>query len=271
MRTLWKNQFLFWNIVALILIKAAFTYPGQQLASLVGNFTPFTKEEVISQTNALRLEGGLGGLKENQTLDAAASEKLQDMIDSQYFAHTSPLGVSPWHWIEINKYNFSYAGENLAIGFWNARDTVNAWANSPTHRENLLNSNFKEIGVAVATAKIRDTRGFLVVQLFGTQKTKKVQIPIRISSKQNVKTAFQNLQPTIINAAVPSGRFNKTAEMLNGAFALYALAIFLVALLFLVFAGTSRALFVKMAIGFALVLLTLTIPVLHAVYPALIL
>ncbi|HCS79343.1 TPA: hypothetical protein DIV55_06435, partial [Patescibacteria group bacterium] len=45
---------------------------------------------------------------------------------------------------------------------------VGAWMNSPSHRENILDSNFKEIGVAVADGKLTGTDGILVVQMFGT-------------------------------------------------------------------------------------------------------
>jgi len=283
MRTLWRNQLIFWNLLALILVKAVFPYAGPQFASLTNNIAAFTKGEVILQTNNLRLASGLSTLKENSALDLAASQKLQDMIGGQYFAHTSPSGTSPWHWIEVNKYNFSYAGENLAIGFWSAEDTVKAWANSPSHRENLLNSNFKEIGVAVAPAKIQNTSGFLVVQLFGTPMvtaTKPVaRAPVPVSNqtqvqtlaKQNAQTGLQSLQPTIVNAATFSGQLDKVAKFANSAFALYALIVFLASLLLLVFIGISRTSLVRTGLSFALIFLALIIPVIHVTYQALIL
>ena len=42
--------------------------------------------------------------------------------------------------------------------------------NSPSHRSNLLDKNFKEIGVAVASGKLSGREGTLVVQMFGTSK-----------------------------------------------------------------------------------------------------
>lgn len=283
MRTLWRNQLIFWNLLALILVKAVFPYAGPQLASLTNNTAAFTKDEVILQTNDLRLASGLGTLKENLILDLAASQKLQDMISGQYFAHTSPSGISPWHWIEVNKYNFLSAGENLAIGFWSAEDTVKAWGNSPSHRENLLNSNFKEIGVAVAPARIQNTSGFLVVQLFGTpmvtvaKPITRAAVPItgqnrpQTPVKQNVQTGSQNLQPTIVNTATFSGQLDRVAKFTNSAFVLYAFIIFLISLLFLVFIGISRASLVRTGLSFALIFLALVIPVIHVSYQALIL
>src|SRR3989344_3501585 len=166
---LWKNnKFLFYNLIALVFIKAVFSYSGLQFANLIDSIAAFGKEDIIIQTNTLRQTLGLGGLRESVVLNIAAAQKLQDMIQNQYFAHTSPAGVSPWHWIEVNKYDYSRAGENLAIGFLTAKDTVDAWANSPSHRANLLNADYKEIGIAVAPAKIQNSQGYLVVQLFGT-------------------------------------------------------------------------------------------------------
>ena len=142
MNRILKNKFILWNLLALIFVKAIFSYSGLQFASLLDGVTVFGKEEVVSQTNLFRKTLGLSELKQSSVLNLAAAQKLQDMSRNQYFAHTSPSGISPWHWIEVNKYKYSYAGENLAIGFFSAKDTVDAWANSPSHRANLSNSNF---------------------------------------------------------------------------------------------------------------------------------
>ena len=169
----WKNKFIVYHLIALIFVKAVFSYSGLQFANLLDGVSIFSKEEIVDQTNTFRKTLGLDELKENPILDLAAVQKLEDMKYNNYFAHTSPGGISPWHWIDVNKYNYSYAGENLAIGFITAKDTVNAWVNSPTHKANLTNSKYQEIGVAVAPAKIENSEGFLVVQLFGTPKPTK--------------------------------------------------------------------------------------------------
>ncbi|MBI2063783.1 MAG: hypothetical protein HYT65_02215 [Candidatus Yanofskybacteria bacterium] len=199
MRSPWKNnKFLFYNLIALVFIKAVFSYSGLQFANLMDGLAAFAKEDVIMQTNVLRQTLGLGGLKESTVLDIAAAQKLQDMLQNQYFAHTSPAGVSPWHWIEVNQYKYAYAGENLAIGFLTAKDTVDAWADSPSHRANLLNPNFREIGIAVAPAKIQDSQGFLVVQLFGTPR------PTATAIASQPKQAAQIIPSPITQTAAPT-------------------------------------------------------------------
>lgn len=177
MRFVWKSKFIFWNFIALLAIKAAFAYPTYQLLSLVSGIPVYTKEDVISETNNFRSSIGLAGLKESGVLDIAAAQKLQDMIGNQYFAHFSPAGVTPWHWFEVNKYSYTSAGENLAIGFLDAKSTVQAWSNSPSHRQNMANSGYQEIGVAVADTKIKDIDGIVVVQFFGSQAAPKAVAP----------------------------------------------------------------------------------------------
>ena len=97
-------------------------------------------------------------------------EKVRDMGVQGYFAHISPKGVTPWFWMERNNYQYAYAGENIAMGFINARDMVEAWLSSPSHRANLLSSKYAEIGVATAEVDIDGMRGVLVVQMFGQPK-----------------------------------------------------------------------------------------------------
>lgn len=279
-----KNKFIFWNLIALIFVKAIFSYSGLQFASLMGGVPVFAKEEIISQTNTLRSFLGLNELKESPILDQAASQKLQDMVNNQYFAHTSPSGISPWYWIEQNKYRYFYAGENLAIGFLTAKDTIDAWANSPSHRQNLLNPNFKEIGTAVAPATIQGSKGFLVVQLFGTLKPIKTAAaaapspspaPPKVTptgsplahsvapsaSVQSAEKSAGAEMPVSITVTATTPKLNKVSKTLNGVFILYALAIFLASVVFIMFVGARKELVIRTAASFALVVLAIVIPV----------
>jgi uncharacterized protein YkwD len=58
-----------------------------------------TPANILSLTNDSRKEAGVEPLTMNATLTAAAKAKAKDMIENDYFAHTSPKGVSPWHWV----------------------------------------------------------------------------------------------------------------------------------------------------------------------------
>ncbi len=131
----------------------------------------FAKEinlkNVVFLVNQSRLENGLNGLFINPTLNKVANDKAKDMIINNYFAHTSPKGLTPWYWFKKNNYNYSYAGENLAINYQTAEKQHQAWMNSPTHRKNILNPNYTEIGVATTSGYINNNPAFITVQVFG--------------------------------------------------------------------------------------------------------
>lgn len=124
--------------------------------------------EVIRLGNDARQKQGLAPLTENIVLDTSAQEKAQDMIAHDYFAHTSPQGKSPWYWIDKNKYDYHFAGENLAINFTDARDQQRAWMDSVTHRDNILSAKYAETGVAVAHGTINGHQTTVTVQLFAS-------------------------------------------------------------------------------------------------------
>lgn len=90
------------------------------------------------------------------------------MFENNYFAHESPSGDPPWKWFKESGYVYTYAGENLAMNFVEAEEVHEAWMASPTHRANIVNSNYREIGVAAGVGKINGEEVTLVVQMFGT-------------------------------------------------------------------------------------------------------
>jgi len=107
-------------------------------------------------------------LSENPLLDLAAQLKALDMAKKGYFSHISPEGITPWHWFEQVGYEYAFAGENLAVNFQNVNDLIPAWLNSPSHRENILSSNYTETGVGVARGEFAGQETFFIVQFFGT-------------------------------------------------------------------------------------------------------
>jgi uncharacterized protein YkwD len=125
-------------------------------------------KNIISLVNKAREERNISALKENEKLNDIAADKLSDMISNKYFAHTSPTGVTPWSWYQKEGYDYKYAGENLAINFFTAEDEQKAWMNSETHRKNILNDKFHEIGVAVGAGEINGQNAIIAVQEFGT-------------------------------------------------------------------------------------------------------
>lgn len=125
--------------------------------------------EVIKEVNESREKEGLEPLIQNEVLTKVAQDKLEDMAKNKYFAHTSPTGVTPWFWFEKNNYDYHFAGENLAINFLSAEEQHIAWMNSPTHRKNILNPDYQEIGVAFGAGEIDGQLSLITVQEFGTR------------------------------------------------------------------------------------------------------
>lgn len=151
---------------------------------------------IVDLTNEERENVALGDLRRNATLDAAATLKAQHMASNEYFAHYSPEGISPWHWFNVAGYKFVHAGENLAIYFSDSDAVVDAWMNSPTHRANIVNKNYTEIGVGTARGTYEGFDTVYVVQLFGT--------PAKLSAASPVETqaggsaAIESPEPIVL-------------------------------------------------------------------------
>lgn len=122
---------------------------------------------VTDATNEARAEEGRAPLVRDSLLDQAAQLKAEDMAANGYFAHWSPDGVSPWHWFEEAGYRYKHAGENLAVHFTDSDAVVDAWLDSPTHRENIMDEKFTEIGIGTAKGRYQDYDTVFVVQMFG--------------------------------------------------------------------------------------------------------
>ena len=123
---------------------------------------------IADLTNTDRRANSVHELHLNPTLTTIAQLKANDMAEKGYFAHTSPEGKSPWYWFKQGNYQFTFAGENLAVDFSDSADVERAWMNSPTHRSNILNDKFTEIGVATAVGTLNGRQTTFVVQTFGT-------------------------------------------------------------------------------------------------------
>ncbi|GBE16814.1 cysteine-rich secretory protein family protein [bacterium BMS3Abin15] len=124
---------------------------------------------VIYLVNESRKAEGLEKLTMNYRLNQAAQWKADDMITNDYFAHTSPDGISPWYWFGSCGYDYKYAGENLAISFTSSESQHNAWMKSSRHRKNILNPDYQEIGIAVKEGVIDGRLATVTVQMFGAK------------------------------------------------------------------------------------------------------
>lgn len=150
---------------------------------VLGYASQIDPDTVIELTNKERLSAGVTILKENLELDQAALAKATDMFEHNYWAHVSPTGTEPWYFVTEAGYKYQHAGENLARDFSNPSDVVKAWMASPTHRKNLLDEKYKDIGIAVLDGYINGVETTLVVQMFGSTQTTVAKIAATTVSK----------------------------------------------------------------------------------------
>lgn len=139
----------------------------QSRPEVLGISYTISEQDLLENTNKQRSLNGAAPLQLNSKLSDAARRKVSNMFEDNYWAHFSPDGTTPWSFIKAADYEYLFAGENLAKGFTSSSDVVNAWMNSPTHRENLLSSKYTEIGFAIQEGHLTGEDTVVVVQMFG--------------------------------------------------------------------------------------------------------
>lgn len=109
--------------------------------------------EIIRLVNVERSKAGVKKLKVSKSMKRYTILRSQDMIEKNYFGHSSPVYGRWANLLYSSEYRFSYAGENLAGGFTRADQFVDAWMASPSHRKNLLNPRYTKTSVTVIQGK----------------------------------------------------------------------------------------------------------------------
>lgn len=103
--------------------------------------------QVLTLTNLYRQQAGLQPLRLNSTLNTAAYSHSLDMATKDFFGHVGSNGSTVFNRLDTAGYNYATAGENIAAGFTTAKTVVEAWMNSPTHRQNILTPFVEEVGI----------------------------------------------------------------------------------------------------------------------------
>lgn len=121
-------------------------YPNQKITIPTIDAIKHTEHLVIQLTNQERAKNGLSALRPNWELSRVARYKSVDMLDKNYFSHTSPTYGSPFAMMDNFGISYQRAAENIARGQRTPQEVVTAWMNSPGHRKNIL-GDFTHIGV----------------------------------------------------------------------------------------------------------------------------
>lgn len=101
--------------------------------------------EVLNLVNNEREKAGLPSLQLDTDITSAANVRAKEITQS--FSHTRPNGSSFSTVLKEHGVTFSGSGENIAWGQTSPKQVMNAWMNSDGHRANILNKNFKNIGI----------------------------------------------------------------------------------------------------------------------------
>lgn len=120
------------------------------------------EKEVFNLINKQRTDNGLQALKVDEEVQRVARIKAEDMVNNNYFSHTSPTYGSPFDMLKSFKISYKTAGENIAANSSNS-GAVTSWMNSSGHKANILNSNYNYTGIGVVSST---KYGKMFVQLF---------------------------------------------------------------------------------------------------------
>ncbi|MCR4279840.1 MAG: CAP domain-containing protein [Candidatus Komeilibacteria bacterium] len=127
-----------------------------------------SRNEIYVLTNELRNLQQLPPLAMNEKLNAAALAKAKTIIAEDFFSHNGKNGRYFTTWIDDTGYDYQLIGENLAAGFQTNKEVLKAWMDSPTHRANILNNRYREIGIAIWEGDLEGRVQTVVVQIFGS-------------------------------------------------------------------------------------------------------
>lgn len=172
---------------------------------------------LVDLANGDRKAEDLGALKVNPLLVEAAQAKADHMAENGYFAHVSPDGRDSWYWFREAGYSFSYAGENLAVNFSDSEDVEEAWMNSPTHRANIMNGRFTEVGIATAVGEYKGKKTTFVVQMFGRPSIAHAT-PAPVSSapaEPDELAVASTVEPTIVRESLASSEEAPAAAVIE--------------------------------------------------------
>lgn len=188
-------DFLTFYLIAIVFMGLFYRLP--QVSRVLGVATDMSITKLLELTNIQRTNNGLQPLEYNQQLSQAAVSKATDMFANNYWAHFGPNGQSPWDFVLASGYKYEYAGENLCKNYMTSDGCVNAWMQSPTHRENILRPQYTDIGLGVVNGELNGEQTTLVVQMFGTPLNKPIRLAKPAEAQdQLLPTISPNVQPT---------------------------------------------------------------------------
>lgn len=157
-------------------------------------------QTLLTETNKERTRANASTLSLNQQLSSAAQAKAEDMATRNYWSHNTPEGQEPWMFVINAGYEYKKAGENLAYGFRSSEATVGGWMNSKTHRENLLDPVYTEVGFGYANAANFQGKGevTIVVAMYGNPLSSPVPVSPASADRTSDSAPVTTEQPVTV-------------------------------------------------------------------------
>lgn len=125
---------------------------------------------IIELVNSERIHQSLESLKTDDALTSLATQKAHAIMANQEFSHTQK-GQPFFRLLDDAGYAYEFAGENLAIDYYNEAEAVAAFMDSETHRANILDKRYTHTGVAVLDGVLDKRYTIVIVQLFSKPRT----------------------------------------------------------------------------------------------------
>lgn len=146
MRQVKKYTILFWVLMGIVISSVAGSYTRVQAVT--------TKQKMAKQVcriaNQKRVQKGVGKLKLDAKLTKLANKRAKEIVKE--FSHTRPDGRDCFSILDDNNISYRACGENVAAGQSTPKSVMNSWMHSEGHKRNILNSNFKKIGIGYCKA-----------------------------------------------------------------------------------------------------------------------
>ena len=124
-------------VTVLCVLAVSFVTPTQALAN----------KDALRMVNELRADHGRAPLKYSRKLERAARNHAYDMATMRRMTHKGSDGSNHGQRARAVGYKYCYSSENVAQGPWDLNGVIRAWAASPGHAKNMLNTKAREMAV----------------------------------------------------------------------------------------------------------------------------
>lgn len=178
-------------------------------------------EHMLELINQTRNQHQIHTVENNAILALAAKEKAKDMLEKSYFSHTAPDGKTPWEFIDRARYWYMAAGENLAMGFTSPETAHEAFLESASHRQIILNDRYNEVGIAGAYGTIHGKETTVLVEFFGSTEPKSQYLLRKEKSTEeksipyiSKKTALREDEGDVAGEKIEMEELNTPSEIL---------------------------------------------------------